>query len=354
MKKMKELLRTLVDLPGPCGFEQPVIRYLYERLKDNVDECYVDGVGDLIAIKKGAFPGPTLAVSAHTDEVGFIVKKIEASGLLRFEKLGGHDDRILLSQQVLVNSDNGQHPGVIGTISAHMVKFDDPKRIRNYRELYVDVGASDADEVRAMGIRVGDCITYDQPMREAGSHRVYGHAFDDRAGCAMLVHALETIDFSKVHGTVIGIFSVQEEVGLRGAHAAASDLKPDVALAVDTTAVSDTPESMMDRTLSLGSGAGIKIMDSSLIAAKSVWRCLESLAEEKGIPYQTEIFTGIGTDAGALHMGNGGVPTGVISVPSRYAHSCVEMMDLGDYDASYRLLEAFILNMRDKEQFSFI
>ena len=255
---------------------------------------------------------------------------------------------------MLVNSDNGQHPGVIGTISAHMVKFDDPKRIRGYRELYVDVGASDAEEVRAMGIRVGDCITYDQPMREAGTHRVYGHAFDDRAGCAMLAHALETVDFSKVHGTVIGIFSVQEEVGLRGAHAAASALSPDVALAVDTTAVSDTPESMMDRTLALGAGAGIKIMDSSLIAAKSVWKYLEKLAEENDIPYQTEIFTGIGTDAGALHMDSGGVPTGVISVPSRYAHSCVEMMDLNDFQASYDLLEAFILGMRDKAQFSFI
>ena len=351
---MKELLRTLVDLPGPCGFEQPVIRFLYERLKDTADECYVNGLGDLIAVRKGAFDGPVLVVSAHTDEVGFIVKKIEPSGLLRFEKLGGHDDRILLSQQVLVNSSNGQHPGVIGTISAHMVKFDDPKRLRGYRELYVDVGAADADEVRGMGIKVGDCITYDQPMREAGPHRVYGHAFDDRAGCAMLVRALETVDFSMVHGTLIGVFSVQEEVGLRGAHAAASALKPDVALAVDTTAVSDTPEAMMDRTLALGAGAGIKIMDSSLIASKSVWSFLEKLAEEKGIPYQTEIFTGIGTDAGAYHMDSGGVPTGVISVPSRYAHSCVEMMDLDDFEASYKLLEAFILEMRDKTQFSFI
>ncbi len=350
---MKELLKTLVDIPGPCGFEHEVIRFLYERLKDRADEIYVNGLGDLIVVKHGANKGPVLAVSAHTDEVGFIVKKIESSGLLRFEKLGGHDDRILPAQRVIVTSDNGPHPGVIGTISAHMMKFDNAQMIRGYRELYIDVGARNKEDVEAMGIRPGDCITWDSPVREAGS-RLYGHAFDDRCGCALLVNAFETVDFGKVYGTLIGIFSTQEEVGLRGAYAAAAELRPDVALAVDTTAVSDTPEGMMDHTLGLGEGAGIKIMDASLIASKAVWKFLEKCAAEEGIPYQTEIFTGIGTDAGALHMGYGGVPTGVISVPSRYAHSCVEMIDPEDFTACGRLLNAFILRMRSKEDFAFL
>lgn len=351
---MKELLRTLIDIPGPCGFEHEVIRFLYERLKDQADEIRVNGLGDLIVTKHGAFDGPMLAVSAHTDEVGFIVKKIENSGLIRFEKLGGHDDRILPAQRVIVTSDNGPHPGVIGTISAHMMKFDNAQMIRNYRELYIDVGAKDKTDAEAMGIKPGDYITWDSPMRDAGSTRVYGHAYDDRCGCALLVNAFETVDFSQVHGTLIGIFSTQEEVGLRGAHAAAAELRPDVSLAVDTTAVSDTPEGMMDHTLALGDGAGIKIMDASLIASKAVWKYLVQTAESEKIPYQTEIFTGIGTDAGALHMGAGGVPTGVISVPSRYAHSCIEMIDLEDVEACGRLLNAFILHMRSKEDFAFL
>ncbi len=352
---MKELLRTLVDLPGPCGFEQPVIKYLYERLAPIADEIRVNGLGDLIVVKKGAFEGPTLAVSAHSDEVGMIVKKIESSGLIRFEKLGGGDDRMYLSERVFVNSENGQHPGVIGLISAHMTKFDDAKLVRDHRKLYIDVGAADGDEVRAMGIRVGDCITWASSLSDAGSHRVFGHAFDDRAGCCALAWALEHVDFSKVHGTVIGIFSTQEEVGLRGARAAANSLHPDVALAIDTTAVSDTPEPMMDKTLSLGDGAGIKIMDFSLIAAKKVWKFLEQLAEEQNIPHQMEVFLGIGTDGGTLHMDvEGGVPTGVISIPTRYAHSSVEMMDWGDFEASENLLGAFMLGMRSKEQFAFI
>ncbi|MCR5795072.1 MAG: M42 family metallopeptidase [Solobacterium sp.] len=351
---MKELLKELINIPGPCGFEHEVIRFLYERLKDKADEIRIDGLGSLIVTKHGQFEGPHLAVSAHTDEVGFIVKKIEESGLLRFEKLGGHDDRILPAQRVTVTSENGPHPGVIGTISAHMMKFDNAQAIRNYRELYIDIGAEDKAEALAMGIRTGDYVTWDSPLREAGGHRVYGHAFDDRCGCAILVNALETADFSKVHGTLTCIFSTQEEVGLRGAHAAATALKPDAALAVDTTAVSDTPEAMMDRTLALGGGAGIKIMDASLIASKAVWKFMEKAAEEENIPYQTEIFTGIGTDAGALHMGYAGVPSGVISVPSRYAHSCIEMIDTEDFENCAKLLKAFLYRMRSREDFAFL
>ncbi|MBR3364612.1 MAG: M42 family metallopeptidase [Solobacterium sp.] len=351
---MEKLIQELISLPGACGQEHAVIKYLYERLKDQTDTCYVNGLGDLIVTKKGAFDGPVLAVSAHTDEVGFIVKKIETSGLIRFEKLGGHDDRILLSQKVLVHGEKGPCPGVIGTISAHMQRFDNTSLIRNYREMYIDIGAADDQEVREMGVSEGDQITWNSPFTRCGKSRAYGHAFDDRCGCAVLVKAIENIDFSKVHGTLIGIFSTQEEVGLRGATAAASSIRPDVALAVDTTAVSDTPEAMMDKTLALGKGAGIKIMDFSLLASKAVWKFMRKIAEENNIPYQLEIFTGIGTDAGALHQGYDGVPSGVISIPSRYAHSNVEMIDMNDFENCEKLLEAFLLNMRDSSQFAFL
>ena len=351
---MEKMIQELISLPGACGQEHAVIKYLYERLKDQTDTCYVNGLGDLIVTKKGAFDGPVLAVSAHTDEVGFIVKKIETSGLIRFEKLGGHDDRILLSQKVLVHGEKGPCPGVIGTISAHMQRFDNTSLIRNYREMYIDIGAADDQEVREMGVSEGDQITWNSPFTRCGKSRAYGHAFDDRCGCAVLVKAIENTDFSKVHGTLIGIFSTQEEVGLRGATAAASSIRPDVALAVDTTAVSDTPEAMMDKTLALGKGAGIKVMDFSLLASKAVWKFMRKIAEENNIPYQLEIFTGIGTDAGALHQGYDGVPSGVISIPSRYAHSNVEMIDMNDFENCEKLLEAFLLNMRDSSQFAFL
>lgn len=351
---MNELLAELISIPGPCGLEHRVIRYLYDRLKDVADEIKVDGLGNLIVTKHGAFEGPSLVVSAHSDEVGFIVKKIEKNGLIRFEKLGGHDDRILLSETVVLTGDKGSIPGVIGTISAHMKKFDNPQLIRDYRSMYIDCGAKDAEEVERLGIHVGDPITWSTKWTPAGESRVYGHAFDDRCGCALLAHLFETADFSKVHGSVTGVFSTQEEVGLRGAESASHVVNADVALALDTTAVSDTFEAMMDHTLALGDGAGIKVMDASLIASRAVWKKLEQVAKDNNIPYQLEIFTGIGTDAGILHRGAKGVPSSCISIPSRYAHSSIEMIDLDDFKACYDLFEAFVYAMRTAEEFSFL
>ena len=232
---MKELLRELVSLPGTCGFEENVAQYLYRRVAPLADEAYVDGLGNLIVMKQGGQEGPTLMLSAHMDEVGFMVRKIEKNGLLRFEKLGGHDDRVLPSEHVLVHGAKGACHGIIGTISCHMRRFDDEKLVRHYRQLYIDVGARDDAGVREMGISEGDSITWATPLQDFGQNRALGHGFDDRAGCALLVKALEETDFSQVHGKVYFVFSSQEEVGLRGARVASQQIAADVALAVDTT-----------------------------------------------------------------------------------------------------------------------
>ena len=344
---MQELLKKLVSVPGPCGFEHEVIRYLRDRLTPVADEIWVDGLGNLIVKKCGAHPGPTLMLSAHADEVGFIVKKIEKNGLIRFEKIGGHDDRVILNERVIVRTQDGRlHEGVIGCISAHMMRFDNTQLIRKHSEMYIDVGAKDDEAVRRMGIRVADSITWQTPYTPFGENRVMGHGFDDRAGCAVLAKCLEDIDFENVHGTVYFVFSVQEELGLRGARVASQQITADVAIAVDTTAASDTFEAMMDNTTRLGDGVAIKAMDFSLLASLAVRRKLTALAEENAIPYQTEVFCGIGTDAGEMHKEKAGVPTCVLSIPSRYAHCPVEVLDLGDLAATKDLLSAFIVSMR--------
>ncbi|EPZ42589.1 M42 family metallopeptidase [Alicyclobacillus acidoterrestris] len=351
---MKQLLQELTGLLGPCGHEHAVARYIAQRIEKVADEVTVDGVGNVIATKRGALPGPTLLVSTHMDEVGFIVKKIEENGLIRFDKLGGHDDRILLAQRVRIGTENGVVPGVIGTISAHMTKFDDPDKVRRHAKLYIDVGASNRQEVEALGVQVGDPISWATELEPIGKTRIAGKAFDDRAGCAVLIQALEELDFSKVAGTVHAVFSVQEEVGLRGARVAAHQLPADVALAIDTTAVSDTGEEMMDDTLGLGRGPGIKVMDFSLIASVAVRKKLVSLAKTHDIPYQLEVFSGIGTDAGELSLGRAGVPTGVLSIPSRYAHSPVEVIDLKDLMYTKDLLVRFIEDFKSDTTFRFI
>ncbi|ERJ13252.1 M42 family metallopeptidase [Haloplasma contractile] len=351
---MEETLKELIERSGPSGFEHDVVRYLVDRVKDLADDYWVDGIGNVIVVKEGKKPGPSLVVSAHMDEVGFIVKKIEGNGLIRFENLGGHDDRVLLAQRVKIRTNKGIQYGVIGTISAHMKKFDDVSKIRKYSSLYIDVGVSSKEEVKELGINVGDPITWATDYQVFGKNRVIGKGFDDRAGCAVLLKTLEEINFNEVSGTVYGVFSTQEEVGLRGAKVAGQQLNADVAIAVDTTAVSDTFEEMMDQTLFIGEGPGIKVMDSSLIASVAVRNKLIKIAKEHNIPYQLEIFTGIGTDSGSLHQAKAGVPSGVISIPSRYAHSPVEVIDLEDLKNSKELLKQFILALKDKDDFSFI
>ena len=352
---MRSLLKDLVSISGPCGFEHEVARYLVNRLKGAADEIWVDGLGNVIAKKAGAHPGPTLMLSAHADEVGFIVKKIEANGLIRFEKIGGHDDRTILNERVVIRTQDGTlRQGVIGCISAHMMRFDNTQLVRKHSEMYIDVGAKDAAGVARLGIQVADPITWQTPYEEFGESRAMGHGFDDRAGCAVLAKCLEDIDFSQVHGTVYFVFSTQEELGLRGARVASQQITADVAIAVDTTAASDTFEAMMDNTTRLGDGVSIKAMDFSLLASLSVRRKLTRLAEENNIPHQIEIFGGIGTDAGEMHKEKAGVPTCVLSIPSRYAHCPVEVIDLGDLTATKDLLTAFILSMRDKAEYAFL
>jgi len=349
---MIDLLRDLCAVPGTCGHENPVISHIASLLPDK--SCaHIDGLGNLIVKVQGAFEGPTLILSAHSDEVGFIVKKIEPSGLLRFEKVGGNDNRSLVSQQVIVSGSKGPVYGVTGNISAHMSSRDDVNRVRKHTEMYIDIGAADADEVKRLGVRIGDPITWATPVRRIGENRLLGKAFDDRAGCAVLLKAMEALDASKLHGCVYFCFSVQEELGLRGAQVLAESIKADVAIAVDTTAASDTPEAMMDKTVCLGKGPCIKVMDNSLMASLKVRSALQDLAEKAGMPYQLEILLGIGTDAGALHKAPGGLPTGVISIPSRYAHSSCEVLDICDLEGCVKLLSLFIENFAAMAPFKY-
>ena len=350
---MEKLLKELTFIHGPCGFEEDVAKYIAEKLRNVVDSIEVDGAGNVIVRKKGNHEGPKVVVAAHMDEVGFIVKKIEENGLLRFEKLGGHDDRILLSQRVQINTRRGLRSGLIGTISAHMVKFDDPKKVRTHKQLYIDIGVNSKQEALELGVKVGDSVTWHPHFDHLTETRVVGKAFDDRAGCAVLMTAFEELDANDFSGELIGVFTVQEEVGLRGAKVIGQQIHADVAIALDTTAVSDTPEEMMDQTLALGAGTGIKVIDFSLIANKKVRDHLTDIAEEHNISYQLEVFPGIGTDAGELSLAQQGIPTGVLSIPSRYAHSSVEVIDLNDLIATKELLKAFVKEMKEAKEYKF-
>ena len=337
-------LRHLVEVTGPSGSEEDVVTRVVEAARPLSDSLRVDAFGNVIAIKNAAQDGArTCLISAHMDEIGFRIAQIERDGFLRLEKVGGLDDRILPAQRVWIRTERGRILGVIGTKSAHLLTDADRSHVTPAHALYVDIGASSAQQVSGMGVAVGDPAGFVGELTElgVGSGRLTAHALDDRAGCAALLALLEGYAAEAPPVNVIAVFSVQEEVGLRGVSALARTVQTDVALALDMTAGDDTPETGAGR-LRLGAGPTVKVMDNSLLAHPAVRRGLLAAAQRSDIPVQLELLRGIGTDAGALQYAGSGVPTGAVSVVNRYTHSAVEVLDQRDLEQSVELLASFL------------
>lgn len=347
---LRQLLRDLTALHGVSGFEQEVARYFRKAVADSVDEVTVDRLGNVIAVRRGG-PGPTLMLAAHLDEIGMIVKAVEPAGFLRFDKLGGTIDAFLPGQRVRVAG----HPGVVGCRPGHFLGPEEQRRVVPHDDLYVDVGATSAEEVARMGIRVGSSITYEGSLLEfPGSTRVVGKAMDDRWGCAALIQLLRELADRPVRGTLYGVGTVMEEVGLCGAQVAAFRLNPDYAVAIDGLSAGDTPDTSFshDVPIAMGRGPVIVVAASSAgnvrggIAHPAVVRDLIATAERERIPYQlaTHILRG-STDAAAIHLVREGIPSATVGVPRRYSYSPVEMVDLLDVERAVRLLLAFVAAM---------
>ncbi|WP_288404373.1 M42 family metallopeptidase [uncultured Deinococcus sp.] len=342
-----EYLRQLVEVTGPSGSEEDVARRVLELARPHADELSVDTVGNVVAVRRAADPSARrLLICAHMDEIGFRVRRVDEGGTLRLEKVGGSDDRILPAQRVWVRTEEGRIPGVIGTKSAHLLTDADRASVTPYAQLYVDIGARSAAEAAAMGVQPGDPVGFAGELTELGrnSGRYTAHALDDRAGCAVLLALLAGFSGdARPPVTLVAAFSVQEEVGLRGAQVLARALPagqtPDVALALDMTAADDTPE-LGAPTLRLGAGPTVKVMDFSTLAHPAVRRGLLRAAQTRDLPVQHELLKGIGTDAGALQYL--GVPTGAVSVTNRYTHSPVEVLDRRDLEAAQALLLGFM------------
>lgn len=321
-----QLVTALDACHGPAGDEGEIRTAIERFAAPYADEIRTDALGNLIVHKKG--PGPKLLFSAHMDSIGFIVTHFEKEGFLRVGRLGGVDPKEVLYTPVRFK--NGVRGVVVKEEKTEFgkVKIDD---------LLIDIGAKDEDEARA-AVQLGDTAVVDlEPARLLGS-KVSGPYMDDRICCAMLLAALAQL---KSHDNdLYFLFSVQEEVGLRGARTAAYSIAPDYGVAVDVTAADDAPGSDRSGTAVFGKGAAVKVMDSSVICHPAMVTKLEELGLAQGIPTQRDILRGGGTDAGAIHTTCNGVITGGISVPCRYIHTPVEMVDLEDVTACVRLIVA--------------
>ncbi len=338
MTDLYDLLARLSEAPGAPGDEGAVRQILREAL-EGVEglELETDPMGNLYARRPAADPGAlTLMVAAHMDEVALMVVGIEKEGLLRIRPSGGIDPRVVVGKGVRVGPQG--IPGVLGLKPVHLTRPEERKKAPGWDDLFVDVGA-DSEEALKGKVEVGDRATFDTPfVREDG--RIWGKALDDRLGCALLVELLQGGPYP-FH--LVGVFTVQEEVGLRGARVAAYRVNPDAALILETTTAVEGPrEPGEDRSpiTRLGAGPALTLMDRTLIVHPEMLRWLREAAEAAGVPWQPKAPGVGGTDGGAVHLAREGVPTAVLAVPARYLHTPTSLVWSADVEAARRLLAA--------------
>ena len=323
----KDMLKSILAAYGPSGREQTVSDVIRGYVEPFADEVYNDALGNLIAVKKGT-SGKKVMLSAHMDQIGLIVVDIDEKGFLRVSNVGGVNPVISAAREV--RFENGTRGVTYFETEKHGVKDT------TMPELFVDIGATSREEAEAK-VQIGDVAVYATNFVEMGN-RISSGALDDRIACAAVVEAFRTMQ--NVHD-VYAVFTVQEEVGLRGAGAAAYAIEPDLNISLDVTATGDTPKCSR-MSVKYGSGATVKVMDSSVIVPPVVRAYLEEAAEENSIRVQPEVLRGGGTDTGAVQRTRGGVLSGCISIPTRYIHSPVETADLADYAAAVQLVCAAV------------
>lgn len=358
--ELKQTLRDLSQLHGVSGFEQSVVRYTQRRFGEYVEEVEADRYGNITATKRGHEKAPRLMISAHMDEIGFIVKGIEPNGYLRFDRIGGAGDALLSCRKVEVNS----HFGLIGSISGHLGSADQLGRVTPLKELYIDVGAGSVQDVANMGIRVGDPVSFVGELAEfSGGDRVCAKGMDDRAGLAILIQVLSELKDEAPYGSVHAVATVLEQVGHRGAAMAAYRIRPDYAVAIDGVPAGDTPDLSVTKDIptTMGQGAVILLATSTgelnvrgNIAHPAMKRLMVASAGDS-IPYQfaTTINRG-STEAGLVHLSRDGIPAISVGVPRRYSYSPHEMIDLNDAASAVRLIIQFIRGMKDHGTIAFL
>lgn len=336
---LAETLEKLSNACGVAGREEEVRRLMKTFLKPYVDEVREDKLGNVIGVKKGKKNSPKVMLAAHMDEIGLLVKTISKDGYLQFTKIGGIDDRVLLAQKVIVYTEKGPLHGIIGSKPPHIQKEEERKKVLTYDELFIDVGAENEEQAKKMGVKIGDPVGFDIKFAKVGKDIVIGKAFDDRVGCAVMVEAMKSLE--KTECTVYAVGTVQEEVGLRGATTAAFGISPDVGIALDVTVAGDVPGVReVEAPIKLRKGPSIEVADMGLITHPKVLRLLIDVAEENKIPYQLETGLPGSTDAARISLTREGVPSGVISVPTRYIHSPASLLSLKDAEYAVKLTVA--------------
>ena len=324
---MNELIKKLVEAYGPSGFEDQMRDLIHKEIKSLADEISVDPMGNLIALKKGDGSGLKVMIAAHMDEIGVMVTHVTKAGFARFTNIGGLNPQTFLGNRVQFAD------GTVGII--HADRITDRNKVHPMSKYFIDVGASSVEDCP---VQPGDAAGFLRPFMANGK-RLSAKSMDDRIGCVIAIEALRRLANSP--HDVYFVFSVQEEVGTRGAQIAANRIDPDVGIALDVTRTGDVPETL-PMAVDLGGGAAIKVKDSGMIAHAGLVKVMKQRAEESNIPYQLEVLTAGTTDARPIQISNGGVAAGCISIPCRYVHTQSETVDADDVEHCIQLLVAIL------------
>lgn len=326
-------IKEMCNLFGPSGDENQVLQYIIENIKDYAAELNVDKLGNLIVFKQGKRkPEKKVMLSAHMDEVGFIIKSITDEGMLKFGTVGSIDKRVIVGKRVLI----GQKKGVVGIKAVHLTSLDERKKA--VTDLYIDIGASSKEEAQKH-VSLGDYGVFDSKAYEFGDNLLKAKALDDRLGCYILMELIK----SELETDLYFLFSVQEEVGLRGATAGAYTINPDVCIVLESTTAADLANTPGHKQVcSLRGGAVIPFMDRGTIYDKELFEIFKKLAIDNNILWQTKQMIAGGTDAGRIHISRAGVKTAALSVPVRYIHSPVSVCSIDDIKSVWKLINLFI------------
>ncbi len=341
---MLEIFKRLVEIPGGSGFEEKVIKFISAELKKNLSDVSIDPMGNVVGkVGKGR---KSVMVCVHTDEMCLLVKYIDTRGYIFFDLNGMFDERVLLSTKVDICTEKGIYTGVVGVKNRHLMTAEDLKRPISVSELWIDVGAESAEEVRAWGIEIGDPIVYHPHFQSIGKDTIISKAIDNRAGCAILIDLAERMKKERIDYQLFLVAAVQEEVGSRGAKVVAQTLAPDMAIVIDTVPAVDPITPPQLATDECGKGPVIRSMDvnalgQGTIYSKKIRQRLISTAVKNKIPHQKDIFR-TWTDASTIHTSGKGIPCGGVYIPRRYSHSPAELIKWSDVEKTAELLFLFL------------
>jgi endoglucanase len=337
-----QLLQALADAPGPPGFEEPVRKIMVERMKPLADKITYDGLGSVIAVQGNS--GPRVMVDAHMDELGGVIRRITPNGYLTMQMLGGWLDQALVDQRWIIIGSRGPVRAVTGIRDIHLVPQEERTRVYPRDSIFLDVGAKTEVEVSQLGVEPGDPVVPDAPFFVMnGTNNYAGKGWDDRVGCAVVIETMRRLASAPHPNQIFYAATVQEELGVRGAHTASDVIKPEIGIALEGGVVKDAPGTHPEESqVILGAGPGLFLYDSSALPNRKLVAFVKQVAAEKSIPLLLDLVQGYGDDSAEIQKSNGGVPTVNLVVPARYTHAHNGVINRRDFDQMVELMVALL------------